>query len=80
MGFQEGRFLREKLNDAHEVLFSKSVRKNEHLATMFDTLLVCRPGAVDSTSFQESSQPKRILLKEVESIPARRQTEVYRTY
>jgi len=33
MDFQEGRFLREKLDDAHEVLFSISVRKNEHLAT-----------------------------------------------
>jgi hypothetical protein len=38
MGFQEERFLREKLDDAHEVLFSISVRKNEHLATMFDKL------------------------------------------
>ena len=33
MGFQEGRFLREKPDEAHEDLFSKSVRKNEHLAT-----------------------------------------------
>jgi hypothetical protein len=33
MGFQEGRFLSEKPDDANEDLFSISVRKNEHLAT-----------------------------------------------